>query len=188
MAATGQDLMAADNRGRLLAAPWARRVAVRRGATGALVCGCSDVNEPVCGSSVRFAVSGFSCPGTGTEESRGCCQRQYNDGMVKDRELAPATQEALGLLAARVSIARRERHMRASELAERVGVSPATIRKVERGDPSVALGTAFEVATTLGIRLWHDDADRRAFEMEYLSARLSLLPDTVRQVKIDDDF
>lgn len=108
--------------------------------------------------------------------------------MVKDRELAPVTQEALGLLAARVSVARRERRMRAFELAERVGVSPATIRKVERGDPSVALGIAFEVATTLGIRLWHDDADRRACEKEYLATRLSLLPETVRLVKIDDDF
>ena len=78
--------------------------------------------------------------------------------------------------------------MRASELAERVGVSPATIRKVERGDPSVALGTAFEVAAILGVWLWHDDPDRRACERDYLSARLSLLPETVRQVKIDDDF
>ena len=37
------------------------------------------------------------------------------------------------------------------EVAERVGVSVPTIRKVESGDPTVAIGTVFEVASLLGI-------------------------------------
>ena len=54
------------------------------------------------------------------------------------------TMEALRLLGDRVRLARRERRWTVEDLAARVGVSPVTIRKVEKGDPTVALGTAFE--------------------------------------------
>ena len=76
------------------------------------------------------------------------------------------TSEAARLLGRRVSLARRERRWTLAELAERVGVSVVTIRKVERGDPTVALGTAFEAAVIAGVVLFHRDADRRALESE----------------------
>ena len=53
-----------------------------------------------------------------------------------------------------MSLARRERRWTLAELAERVGVSVVTIRKVERGDPTVALGTAFEAAVIAGVVLF----------------------------------
>ncbi|MCY4105001.1 MAG: helix-turn-helix transcriptional regulator [bacterium] len=108
--------------------------------------------------------------------------------MSRHRELSPTTREALALFAARVRVSRRERRLRAAEVAERVGVSLTTIRKVERGDPTVALGTAFEVATILGVALYGEDQQRRRLEAEYVTSRLALLPDAVRHPEVDDDF
>ena len=103
-------------------------------------------------------------------------------------ELSPVTVEVLWMLGARVRLARRERGWKATELAERVGVSPTTIRKVERGDPTVALGTAFEAAALVGVALFHDERSRRAVEADYVAARLAVLPAMIRREPIDDDF
>ena len=108
--------------------------------------------------------------------------------MRRHREFSPATREALALFAVRVRVSRRERRLRAAEVAERVGVSLTTLRKVERGDPTVALGTAFEVATIVGVALFGEDRHRRALEAEYLTSRLAVLPDAVRHPDLDDDF
>lgn len=101
---------------------------------------------------------------------------------------SPVTRQAAQLLGNRVRLARRERRWTGAELAERVGVSPVTIRKVERGDLTVALGTAFEAAALLGVTLFHDDPAHRALEAERVVARLAVLPATVRRVMVDDDF
>ncbi len=98
------------------------------------------------------------------------------------------TREAVGLLGDRVRLARRERRWTVEELAERVGVSPVTIRKVEKGDPTVALGTAFEAAVLVGVALFHEDPVRRALEAEYVVTRLAVLPAAVRRGHVDDDF
>ena len=108
--------------------------------------------------------------------------------MTDTAGLSPVTVEALRMLGARVRLARRERRWKATELAERVGVSPTTIRKVERGDPTVALGTAFEAAMLVGVTLFHDERSRRALEAEYVAAKLAVLPATVRREPVDDDF
>ena len=108
--------------------------------------------------------------------------------MGSTRVLSPVTVEAVRLLGSRVAAARRERRWTLMELAERVGVSVVTIRKVERGDPSVALGTAFEAAALVGVALFHEDRQRRALEAEVARARLAVLPASVRSGDIDDDF
>ena len=102
--------------------------------------------------------------------------------------MSPVAAEALRLLGARVRLARRRRRWTVEGLAERVGVSPTTIRKVERGDETVAIGTAFEAAVLVGVTLFHDDAARRALEGEVLAGRLALLPAVVRPPTVDDDF
>ena len=101
---------------------------------------------------------------------------------------SPVTLEAARLLGSRVALARRERRWTIAELAERVGASVVTIRKVERGDPTVALGTALEAATLVGVTLFHEDPTRRSLEAEVVQARLALLPTSVRRGVVDDDF
>ena len=87
-----------------------------------------------------------------------------------------------------MALARRERRWTLAELAERVGVSVVTMRKVERGDPSVALGTAFEAAALVGVALFHHDPERRSAEEEIVRSRLAVLPAAVRASAADDDF
>jgi transcriptional regulator with XRE-family HTH domain len=108
--------------------------------------------------------------------------------MAGAKVLSPMSCEALALLGGRVRLGRRRRRWTVEGLAERVGVSPTTIRKVERGDPTVAIGTAFEAAALVGVALFHDDAARRALEGDVLAARLALLPAVVRPISVDDDF
>jgi len=105
-----------------------------------------------------------------------------------EKVLSPVTLEAARLLGNRVALARRDRRWTIAELAERVGVSVVTIRKVERGDPSVALGTALEAAALVGVTLFHGDPARRSLEAEVVQARLALLPASVRRRVVDDDF
>ena len=93
------------------------------------------------------------------------------------------------LLGRQVRLGRRERRWTVKDLAERVGVTEVTLRKVERGDPSVALGTAFEAATLVGVALFHEDPERRALEAGRVADRLALLPSAIRpRATIDDDF
>ncbi len=110
--------------------------------------------------------------------------------MAKTRKVfSPVTREAARLLGQQVSVARRERRWTLEELAERVGVTHVTMRKVERGDPNVSLGIAFEAASVLGIPLFHQDPDRRRLEARRLEDRLTALPQTVRRRRrVDDEF
>ncbi len=112
----------------------------------------------------------------------------YTVDMRGPKALAPVTVEAVRLLGSRVRLGRRERRWTVAELAARVGVSPVTIRKVERGDPTVALGTAFEAAALVGVALFHSDQIRRALEAEVVAVRLAVLPTVIRTGQVDDDF
>ena len=108
--------------------------------------------------------------------------------MPQDKPLSPETIEAVQLLGNKIALARRERRWTLTELAERTGVSPVTASKVEKGDPSVAVGTVFETATLLGVPLFHHDPVRRSLEGEIIQSRLALLPETVRSRRVNDDF
>ncbi len=109
--------------------------------------------------------------------------------MGPPRTYSPMTVESARLLGARVRLARRERRWTLQELAERVGVTQPTMRKVERGDPTVGLGVAFEAAAVLGVPLFHEDRLRRSLEANRVDDRLALLPKLVRKpADVDDDF
>lgn len=104
---------------------------------------------------------------------------------------SPLAAEAAQLLGARVRLARRERGWTLRELAERVGVTAPTMRKVERGDPTVALGVAFEAAVLTGVPLFHEDRARLRLEAGRVEDRLAVLPQLVRKpvaTDADDDF
>jgi DNA-binding XRE family transcriptional regulator len=109
--------------------------------------------------------------------------------MKAPRALSPLTLEAAKLLGASVRLGRRQRHWTVAELAERVGVSEATMLKVEHGDPGVRLGIAFEAAALVGVPLFDEDRSRRVLEAGRVDDRLSVLPQRVRQpAEVDDDF
>ena len=94
------------------------------------------------------------------------------------------------LLGAEIALERKRARVTATDLAERARISLVTLRRVERGEPSVAIGTVFEVAVLLGIDLFGTpeqvrDRTGRAHES------LALLPHRVRHPaagEVDDDF
>ncbi len=103
--------------------------------------------------------------------------------------LSPLTLEAAKLLGANVRLGRRRHRWTVAELAERVGVSEATMLKVEHGDPGVRLGIAFEAAALVGVPLFDEDRSRRVLEAARLEDRLAVLPQRVRRpAEVDDDF
>ena len=88
-----------------------------------------------------------------------------------------------------IRAARIERRWTQKNLAERVGVAPYTIWKLEHGDLSVALGTAFEAAVVCGVPLFEPERSRLVMEKRHLADRLTLLPKRARrEVEVDDDF
>lgn len=55
--------------------------------------------------------------------------------------LPPKVRRALAKLGGDIALARRKRSLTALMMAERLGVAKSTYLKVEKGDPSVSLGT-----------------------------------------------
>ncbi|GAC1321526.1 MAG: helix-turn-helix transcriptional regulator [Acidimicrobiales bacterium] len=98
--------------------------------------------------------------------------------------------EAARLLGLLVAQGRREKRWTIAELAERAGVSKPTARKVELGDPTVAFGTALEMAALVGVPLFTPDRTELAATIGRAKDRLALLPERVRPPAADvhDDF
>jgi transcriptional regulator with XRE-family HTH domain len=63
------------------------------------------------------------------------------------RELATAIGQEVALARTNIGLT----HTAAARLA---GVAPATQRRVEAGDPTVAIGTVCRVAAALGLKVW----------------------------------
>lgn len=60
-------------------------------------------------------------------------------------------RDQLAALGANLRLARRRRRLSVASLAERVMVSPPTIRKLEQGDPTVSLGVFITALWALGL-------------------------------------
>jgi transcriptional regulator with XRE-family HTH domain len=101
-----------------------------------------------------------------------------------------AAAEASIILGSSIRTARLRRRWTIEELAERVGVSRPTIIKVERGDPSVSMGTVFEAATLVGVPLFTADSAERERYGAMKRAELALLPSAARARTrdVDDNF
>jgi len=107
----------------------------------------------------------------------------------RTRAYSRTVRHAAALLGAQVRAARVERRWSTRELADRAGISTGTLLRVERGDPTVSLGVAFDIATLVGVPLYADDRTRLAAELTRARERLTLLPQRVRVPEVaDDDF
>ena len=110
---------------------------------------------------------------------------------TKKSSYARYTLAAADLLGRMIQVERKTRRMPAQELAERLGVSRGTVQRLERGDPKVELGLAFEACTVLGIPLFNEDLRGITFALQEVGNRLTLLPKharTTRPMAVDDDF
>ena len=65
--------------------------------------------------------------------------------------LPPAVRSSLTKFGQDLATARRKRHLTIAMMAERMGVAPNTYRRVEKGDPTVALGAFAMALFVLGL-------------------------------------
>ena len=89
-------------------------------------------------------------------------------------------QGAITVLGQRIAMSRRERRWTAADLAERAHISLDTLRRIERGEPTVMIGSYFEVATLVGVELWEPDPTAVQRHQDRFRDRLALLPARVR--------
>ena len=89
-----------------------------------------------------------------------------------------------------IKLGRKNRHFSEAKLAERAGISRATVQKIENGDPSVAIGLVFECAIIVGVSLFNSPETSITLEIDRLKDKLALLPKAIHsdKTKVDDDF
>ncbi len=105
----------------------------------------------------------------------------------------PSTTYALRTLGAQIALARRELGWTAADLAERLGVTPNLVSRIEGGAGSCSVGTVLEAAVLCQIPLFEtgpNDVRAMAALAERQQLRLALLPSRTRHksVKISNDF
>ena len=94
------------------------------------------------------------------------------------------------MLGEQIRLGRKQRKWTEQNLADRAGISRATLQKIERGELSPAIGIAFEVATLVGVNLFEQDKLPLSKHIEQTRDKIALLPKRI-QVKnkaVDDDF
>jgi transcriptional regulator with XRE-family HTH domain len=110
--------------------------------------------------------------------------------MPRQRSYSRVTHQALAMLGKLIRVGRAERGLTAQELADRAGISRTTLSSIEKGAPGPEIGSVFEVASIVGVRLF--DYDERTVKMHNarLDEKLTLLPKSVRHAvkEVDDDF
>ena len=108
----------------------------------------------------------------------------------KTRSYLPVTLSAVALLGTQIAQARRERPWTAADLAERLDVTPYTVARIERGEPTVAIGIVFEAAALVGLPLFSVAESELPQLVDAARHRLALLPARVSQptAGFDDDF
>lgn len=109
---------------------------------------------------------------------------------MRERTYSRYTREAASLLAKEVQLGRKRRKWTEHELADRVGISRATLQKIEKGDLTVAIGLVFEVAALVGVTLFDEERTSLAAHIVRTDDKLALLPSAVRKRRksVDDEF
>lgn len=110
--------------------------------------------------------------------------------VMKQRAYSKYAKEAALLLGQQIKLGRKERRWSEQNLAERAGISRATLQKIESGEMSPSIGLVFEVAALVGIPLFDLESRALATSIELAQSKVALLPKRIRNktTAVDDDF
>jgi transcriptional regulator with XRE-family HTH domain len=110
--------------------------------------------------------------------------------MAKQRTYSHYAVEAAVLMGEQIKLGRKQRQWSEMNLAERAGISRATLQKIENGEMSCAIGLVFEVATLVGVKLFEPDSLPLSRHIEHTRDKIALLPQRIRATKkaVRDDF
>jgi transcriptional regulator with XRE-family HTH domain len=89
-----------------------------------------------------------------------------------------------------IKLGRKLRQWTEKSLADRAGISRATLQKIENGEMSSTIGLVFEVATLVGVKLFESDKLPLSMHIEPARDKIALLPQRIKTKKKDvyDDF
>ena len=105
------------------------------------------------------------------------------------RTYSPYVSEAAELLGKLIKLGRKQRQWTEQDLADRVGICRSTLKKIEKGDLRCEIGLALEAAAVTGVTLFEADPSRLTMDIELVTSKLALLPNSVRaKGKPKDDF
>jgi len=71
--------------------------------------------------------------------------------MKKQLVLLPKAEKVLNDLGENIKLARLRRKLSTSQIAERAGISRATLWQIEKGTPTVTMGAYFQVLFVMGL-------------------------------------
>lgn len=110
--------------------------------------------------------------------------------MAKARTYSRYSSEAATLLGKQIKLGRKQRKWTEHELADRAGISRATVQKIEKGDLTCAIGLVFEVATLVGVTLFDTENTSLTMLLERTDDKIALLPKAIHKSRktVDDDF
>lgn len=99
-------------------------------------------------------------------------------------------KDAALLLGEQIKLHRKRLKWSEAALAERAGISRATLQKIERGDMGCAVGLYFEAAALVGLPLFDLGATSMAASISQMQDKIALLPQRIKQKnrEVKDDF
>jgi len=110
--------------------------------------------------------------------------------MAKQRTYSQYAQEAAVLMGEQIKLGRKRHQWSEKNLADRAGISRATLQKIENGEMSCAVGSVFEVATLVGVKLFEPDSTPLSKHIEHTRDKIALLPQRIKAKTkaVRDDF
>lgn len=100
--------------------------------------------------------------------------------MERHRTYSGYAQEAVLLIGEQVKLERKRRRWTEQSLADRAGISRATLQKIERGGMGCAIGIVFEVSALLGIELFESGSVPLDQQIKQVQGKVSLLPQRIK--------
>jgi DNA-binding XRE family transcriptional regulator len=95
--------------------------------------------------------------------------------------LSPTVVAALTVVGQEIRLARQGMGWTVQELADRAGVNEKTVRAIEAGAPTAAIGTVFELAWLVGLQMLGHTDDELPALLARGQERLALAPARVRK-------
>lgn len=110
--------------------------------------------------------------------------------MSRTRAFSRYSIETAALLGKRIKLQRKQNKWSETELADRAGISRATVQKIEKGDMSCVLGSVLETASLVGVNLFDADNHKLWQQIERIDDKIALLPKSIRKPRktLNDDF
>lgn len=110
--------------------------------------------------------------------------------MAKAKVYSQYCIEAAFLLGRQIKLGRIQKKWTEHELAERANISRATLKKIEKGDLGCGIGSVFEAAALVGIKLFESEHTPLATQLYRTEDKIALLPKAVHKNRlvVDDEF